>query len=67
MVPALLFPGLAAAALQQLAVSTPLPVLDSDRPSLHEFDFFFLFDGGVTPALNLKCHLEIMPWENDTY
>lgn len=43
MVPALLFPGLAAAALQQLAVSTPLPVLDSDRPSLHEFDFFFSF------------------------
>lgn len=31
-------------ALQLLpAVSTPLPVLDSDRPSLHEFDFFFPF------------------------
>ena len=32
MVSALLFLGLAAAALQQLAVSTPLRDLDSDRP-----------------------------------
>lgn len=70
MVPALQFPILHAGRYSPPAACSehlPLPVLEDDMPSLHEFDFFFFFYRRVAPALGLKWNLEIIPWENDMY